>query len=84
VVEGGRLLGFVSPRTARAAPPEGRVRDAIAGPNGVIEAARSEPLGSVTSRLGERGVQTVLVFDDGRLVGVIEPEDLRRFFRQRV
>jgi Zn-dependent protease len=83
VVEGGRLLGFVSPRTARAAPPDGRVRDAIAGPNGVIEAARSESLGSVTSRLGERGVQTVLVFDGGRLVGVIEPEDLRRFFRQR-
>jgi hypothetical protein len=73
----------VSPRTARAAPADGRVRDAIASPNGVIEAARSEPLGSVTSRLGERGVQTVLVFDDGRLVGVIEPEDLKRFFRQR-
>jgi Zn-dependent protease len=83
VIEGGRLLGFVSPRTARAAPSDARVRDAIASPNGVIEAARSEPLGSVTSRLGERGVQTVLVFDDGRLVGVIEPEDLRRFFRQR-
>jgi hypothetical protein len=59
------------------------VRDAIAIPNGVIEATRSEPLGSVTARLGERGVQTVLVFEEGRLVGVIEPEDLRRFFRGR-
>jgi hypothetical protein len=37
----------------------------------------------VGDRLGDRHVQTVLVFDQGRLVGVIEPEDLARL-RQRL
>lgn len=83
VVEEGRLLGFVSPRTARGAPSGGTVRDALASPSAVIEAGRSEPMDQIASRLGEHGAQTVLVFDDGRLVGVIEPEDLERFFRRR-
>ena len=83
VVEDGRLIGFVSPRTARAAPVDGTVRDALASPNGVVETGRAEPLNDLFARLREKGAQTALVFDGGRLVGVIEQEDLRRFFRRR-
>jgi Zn-dependent protease len=84
VVEGGKLLGFVSPRTARAAASDATVREAMAAPNGVLEAARTEPMDVLTARLGRHGVHAVLVFDDDQLVGVIEPEDLRRFFREHV
>ena len=82
VVDAGRVLGFVSLRTARGVPRDRTVRDAMADPRAVIEARADEPMQAVAERLAERRVETALVFDDGRLVGVIEPEDLRRLYRR--
>jgi Zn-dependent protease len=83
VVEHGRLIGFVSPRTARDAPPDGAVRTALAAPAGVVIADRDTPFEDVIARLQSAGTDTALVFDDGRLVGVIEQDDIRRFLQSR-
>jgi Zn-dependent protease/predicted transcriptional regulator len=84
VMEEGHVVGFVSPRTAREIPLDRRVRDAMVQGRGVIEAGPEERMSAVTRRLGEQQSDTVLVLDDGRLVGVIEREDLSRFLRRRV
>jgi Zn-dependent protease/predicted transcriptional regulator len=84
VVEDGHVVGFVSPRTARDIPLNREVRDAMVQGQGVIEARPSETMHAVTERLGAQRGQTVLVVDQGRLVGVIEREDLARFLRRRV
>lgn len=82
VVEDGHAVGFVSLRTVRGAAPDRPVREAMAGPEAVVEARPDEPMDAVAARLEERHVETVLVFDEGRLVGLIEPEDLRRMLRR--
>ena len=46
-----------------------------------IEAGPDESVAAVTARFGDRPGTTVLVVEDGRLVGVIEPRDLARIFR---
>jgi Zn-dependent protease/predicted transcriptional regulator len=84
VIEDGHVVGFVSPRTARATPLDRQVRDAMVQGRGVIEAGPEETMESVTRRLGDQRGDTVLVLDRGRLVGVIEREDLSRFLRRRV
>jgi Zn-dependent protease/predicted transcriptional regulator len=85
VMEGGHVVGFVSPRTARETALNREVRDAMVQGRGVVEARPEETMDAVTDRLGEQRGQTVLVLDDqGRLVGVIEREDLSRFLRRRV
>jgi Zn-dependent protease/predicted transcriptional regulator len=84
VMEEGHVVGFVSPRTAREIPLDRQVRDAMVQGRGVIEAGPEESMSAVTRRLGEQQSDTVLVLDDGRLVGVIEREDLSRFLRRRV
>jgi Zn-dependent protease/predicted transcriptional regulator len=84
VIEGGHVVGFVSPRTARAIPLDRQVRDAMVQGRGVIEARPEETMETVTERLGQERSETVLVLDQGRLVGVIEREDLSRFLRRRV
>ena len=83
VVAAGHVVGFVSSRTVRGVQPGRPVREAMAGPEAVIEAEPDERMDVIGERLGERRVQTVLVFDEGRLVGVIEPEDLTRMLRRR-
>jgi predicted transcriptional regulator len=50
----------------------------------VIEARPDDTMDAVTQRLGQERSETVLVLDRGRLVGVIEREDLSRFLRRRV
>jgi Zn-dependent protease/predicted transcriptional regulator len=84
VIEGGHVVGFVSPRTARETPLNREVRDAMVQGRGVVEAGPGETMDAITDRLGEQKAQTVLVLDHGRLVGVIEREDLSRFLRRRV
>jgi Zn-dependent protease/CBS domain-containing protein len=79
--DSGRVVGFVSFRTARGVPRDRRVRDAMIGTDGAVQAPPGERMDSVTERLGERMGRTVLVLDQGRLVGVIEPTDLNRFLR---
>jgi len=84
VIEDGHVVGFVSPRTARAIPLDRRVRDAIFQGRGVIEARPDETMEAITERLGQERGETVLVLDQGRLVGVIERNDLSRFLRRRM
>jgi Zn-dependent protease/predicted transcriptional regulator len=84
VMEGGHVVGFVSPRTARAIPLDRRVRDAMVQGRGVIEARPEETMEAITERLSQERGETVLVLDQGRLVGVIERTDLSRFLRRRV
>jgi len=84
VIEGGHVVGFVSPRTASAVPLDREVRDAMVQGRGVIEARPEETMEAITERLSDEQGETVLVLDQGRLVGVIEREDLSRFLRRRV
>jgi CBS domain-containing protein len=84
VMDQGEVVGFISPRMARSVPPDGKVRDAMVGTDTAVVAAPEEPMGSLVQRiLGGGPVQTILVMKDGKLVGVIEPEDVNRFVRRR-
>ena len=83
VMEGGHVVGFVSPRTARGIPLNHPIRDAATGSGGTIEASPGEPMAVVMARLRDRRGHTVLVVDGGRLVGVIEEEDLARLLTHR-
>jgi predicted transcriptional regulator len=47
-----------------------------------VEAGPGERLDLVADRLGSADSRTVLVVEDGALVGVIEPEDVARFLRE--
>jgi Zn-dependent protease/CBS domain-containing protein len=79
VMEDGHVAGFISLRLAGSAPVDGRVREAMADPTAMIEAAPDERLSTLAERLDDGRAQTVMVVEDGRLVGVIEPEELQRF-----
>jgi Zn-dependent protease/CBS domain-containing protein len=83
VIEDGHVTGFISLRLARTAPPDQTVREVMAAPTAVMEAEPGESLSTLTDRMGDLGTQAVMVVDEGRLVGVIEPEDLRRFVGRR-
>ena len=82
VMDEGRVVGFISPRMAAAVPLDRTVRDAMVGTDAAMAASPEEPMGSLIERIGGGPVQTVLVVKDGRLVGVIEPEDMDRFLRR--
>jgi Zn-dependent protease/predicted transcriptional regulator len=82
VVEDGRVVGFVSLATVRGVPLHRPVREAMVGTDGTVQAAPDERLDVVTERLGANTGGTVLVVDQGRLVGVVEPEDVTRFFKR--
>jgi Zn-dependent protease len=82
VIDGNRVVGLASLRTAEGVPPGRPVTDAMADTSGAIEAAPSDRLDAVTRRLSDTRGQAVLVMDGGRLVGVIEPEDLERYLRR--
>jgi CBS domain-containing protein len=53
----------------------------MAGPGATVVARPDEPMDSVAGRLNDHKGSIVLVVGDGRLVGVIEPADVDRFFR---
>ncbi|MGH2572405.1 MAG: M50 family metallopeptidase [Actinomycetota bacterium] len=83
VMDGGHVTGFISLRLAGGASADRTVREAMAGALAVLEADPAEPLAAIAERMSERRAQAVMVVRDGRLVGVIEPEDLDRFLRSR-
>jgi Zn-dependent protease/CBS domain-containing protein len=82
VVDGGRVVGFISPRLARETHAGGYVRDAMTGTEAVAMAAPADPMTSVADRIRDQKAHVALVLDDGRLVGVIEEEDVARFLRR--
>jgi Zn-dependent protease/predicted transcriptional regulator len=83
VMEDGHVAGFISLRLAGSAPQDGTVREAMADLSAVIEADPEERLSTLTERLGDGRARTVMVVEDGRLVGVIEPQALQRFLGRR-
>jgi Zn-dependent protease/predicted transcriptional regulator len=82
VIDGGRVVGFISPRLVREARLGSQVRDAMAGTEAVAITNSKESMARVTDRIRDGRAHVALVVDDGRLVGVIEQEDLARFFRR--
>jgi Zn-dependent protease len=88
VVDNGRVAGFVSLDSVRASGPNQPVRDALIGSDVTTQAAPEETMDVVLDRASEdsgtRSLRTVLVVEDGRVVGVIEPGDLARYLRGRV
>jgi CBS domain-containing protein len=79
----GRVIGFISPRMARGMDPRLSVRDAMVGTEAVVTVSSHDPMDAVLQRMEEGRAQVALVADMGRLVGVIEREDLARFFNRR-
>ena len=51
-------------------------------PGATVVAGPDETMDSVAGRLNDHKGSIILVVGDGRLVGVIEPADLDRFFKQ--
>ncbi|MFN2589803.1 MAG: site-2 protease family protein [Actinomycetota bacterium] len=82
VTEDDRVVGFVSLKIAEGKVLDAPVRDAMGDLGGIVEARPDDPLLGVTERLQEARGQAVLVLDDGRLVGVIEADDLSRLLRR--
>jgi CBS-domain-containing membrane protein len=76
----GRLAGLVPFASLLQVPPErrGAVRvGAVAVPVGQLVSTRpDEPLGELVGRMSLAGHGWALVFDGGRLVGVVTPDDL--------
>ncbi len=83
VMDQGRVVGFISPRMARSVPLDRTVGEAMVGTETAAVASPEESVGSLVQRIGGGPVQTILVMRDGKLVGVIEPEDMDRFLRRR-
>jgi Zn-dependent protease/CBS domain-containing protein len=83
VIDGGRVVGFISPRMARSVPLDRTVGEAMVGTETAAMAAPEEPVSSLIRRIEGERIQTILVMKDGRLIGVIEPEDMNRFFHRR-
>lgn len=87
VDDGGRPVGLVTLRRFRALPPDARGRvtaGEVAVPlDEVIIAHPHEALVDVLERSAGRtgaGDGRMLVFDDGRLVGIVSPTDVNRAF----
>jgi Zn-dependent protease len=76
----GRVVGFLSPRLARAASPGTLVRHAMVGTDAVVTVSPSDSMEQVLEQREGTGAQVALVVDGSRLVGVIEREDIARFF----
>ena len=81
VVQDSRVIGFVSLKTAARAAPDQAVRSAMVGTAGTFEAAPDDRMDAVSARISEHPGGTVLVVEEGRLVGVIEPEDISRYLK---
>ncbi|SDX15993.1 Zn-dependent protease (includes SpoIVFB) [Saccharopolyspora shandongensis] len=76
-VDGLVFLRRIYSLTARGQPPA-TLRDAACPMDRVPTAAPDEPLAAVLPRLSESTDGHVLVFDDGRLVGIVAPSDIDR------
>jgi Zn-dependent protease/CBS domain-containing protein len=82
VVEGDRVVGYVSLKTIQGVPLDRPVREAMANLGGTVQARPQDRLDTVAERLEDSPTRTGLVLDNGTLVGVIEPEDVNRFLRR--
>jgi Zn-dependent protease/CBS domain-containing protein len=76
VMEDGRVVGFVSSGSVAGRPLDGRVRDAVVEQSGVIQAIPDETLADLRERLSTETWVAVLVVDGGRVVGVIEQQNV--------
>lgn len=76
----GRLAGLVTLARLKAVPPERRgsvrVLDAACPIDQVPRAAPDEPLVDLLARMAGCSDHRALVFDDGRLVGIVTPTDV--------
>jgi CBS domain-containing protein len=84
IVEGGRLVGVITDRDivvrvdAEAAPVD-LVRAADVMTTGLVTVRPEDDLLQVIDRMGEEGLQRILVADDdSRLLGIISVSDLAR------
>jgi predicted transcriptional regulator len=48
-----------------------------------VVASPEEPVAQLLRRIEGDRIQNILVMKDGRLIGVIEPEDMNRFLQRK-
>ncbi len=82
VVADGQTVGLLTVHRASQVPAGQRgqttVRDAACPVSEVARATPDEPVADVLPRLNECSESRALVFDDGRLVGIVSPADISR------
>jgi Zn-dependent protease/predicted transcriptional regulator len=83
VMDGSRLVGFVSGPMLEGMSGDRPVREVAASPDAAVTVGPSDPLALVVSRLNDGRASVALVLDDGRLVGVIAPDDVTARLDQR-
>lgn len=80
--ETGRLEGLITLNRMKAVPPEERARTplhrAACPPDEVPIVAPDEPLDEILPKLSGCADGRALVFDEGRLVGIVSPSDVSR------
>ena len=80
LVQNGRVVGLVSLRLVKQVPVDARavtqVRDIAYPLDRVVVAHPDQPLASLVEQLEQSADPRAMVFDQGRLVGVITPTDL--------
>ena len=74
VMQGGRVLGFVSLGTVAGVAGNRPVPEAMAGPEASVTVAPEDTLDLVAERMAESDARLALVVDGGALVGVVYPE----------
>jgi Zn-dependent protease/predicted transcriptional regulator len=82
VVADGQTVGLLTVRRANQVPAGERgqttLRDAACPVSEVARAAPDEPVADVLPRLNACSENRALVFDDGRLAGIVSPADISR------
>ena len=76
VIDGGRVIGFVSAETVDGMWDDRPIREVVTPSAAVVTVAPTDPVSSVIQQLQDGRVAVALVMDGGRLVGVIGPEDV--------
>jgi CBS domain-containing protein len=83
VVDGGNVVvGFASLSTTQGAEPDRPIVEAMSPATSVVTTDPAESLDIVIRRLSEGNATAALVMDAGRLVGVIEVDDVNRYLRR--
>lgn len=84
VMEDGRVVGFVSMESVARSTGDRPVREAMMETRGVVQAGSEDDLAGILGRLREHGAGTVLVVDDGRVVGAFDQGDIERYLEPGV
>jgi Zn-dependent protease len=83
VVDGGNVVvGFASLSTTQGTDPDRPIVEAMSPATSVVTTDPAESLDTVIKRLSEGNATAALVVDAGRLVGVIEVDDVNRYLRR--